>query len=329
MVDIERDMLRAEFDLFLDDILFTTILGGLLTSGMVLLLGVWFANRITAPVTALTAAMQGLAAKGSTDLLPVTSSDELGQMSQAFNQMAQALQTQQDLRKRLIDDVSHELNTPLSVIQLEANGLKDGMQSPDEAAGNIIQEVTLLYNLVNDLTWLGETDAGQVRLDLAEQDMASLLSTEVERWQIQAQAQGIDLTLASTDGLPPVRLDSLRMAQVLGNLLGNALQHTHLHHPDGGGRVTVSAGLRPIPNQAGEWVVIAVMDNSQGIPAEDLPHIFERFYRSDLDRSRRSGRGLGLAIARQLVRLHGGHIWAESSFGHGSSFYVAFPPAES
>ena len=223
-VDANRDYLAKESDNFLNDTLYTTTMGGLLTAAIALLGAAWLSKRITAPVTALIQATQAIAEHGDSQLLPVTSSDELGQMSAAFNQMTTALQTQRDLRQRLIVDVSHELNTPLCVIRLEAKGLRDGLQTPKEAADQIIQEVDMLQNLVDDLNWLAETDSGELRLTIEPCSLNQLLATEVERWQQQAQAHQITLSLQPLPTLPTLNLDRMRMSQALGNVLHNALQ---------------------------------------------------------------------------------------------------------
>ena len=162
-VDVNRELLATESHVFLSALLYTTLVGGALTVGIAILLAAWLSRRITAPVTALTEATQAIA-QGDTTRLPVRSSDELGRMSAAFNEMTTALETQRELRRRLINDVSHELNTPLSVIQLEAAGLRDGLQSPESASEHIIQEVARLRGLVTDLSWLAETDHGEMRL---------------------------------------------------------------------------------------------------------------------------------------------------------------------
>ncbi|MYE31425.1 MAG: two-component sensor histidine kinase, partial [Chloroflexi bacterium] len=127
--------------------------------------------------------------------LPVTSSDELGRMSEAFNRMTSALETQRELRGRLVNDVSHELNTPLSVIQLEARGLRDGLQTPEGASGHIIEEVERLRGLVTDLNSLAETDHGELKLVFEAASVSDLLATEVERWEPQAQAREVALSL--------------------------------------------------------------------------------------------------------------------------------------
>ena len=193
-VDVNHELLSAESHGFLSTLLFTTIVGGMLTVGVTVLLAAWLSKRITAPVTALTEATQAIA-HGDTAQLSVTSSDELGRMSAAFNQMTSALEAQRDLRRRLINDVSHELNTPLSVIQLEAKGLRDGLQTPARASDHIIQEVDRLHSLVTDLDWLAETDHGELRLTLEAGSIYELLTAEVDRWQPQSQARQVDLSL--------------------------------------------------------------------------------------------------------------------------------------
>jgi two-component system sensor histidine kinase BaeS len=323
-VAINRDYVTAESRKFLASILYPRLIQGFITAMIAMLLGVWLSRRITAPVIALTKATQTIAQSGETQFLPVNSSDELGQMSASFNQMMTSLETQRDLRNRLIDDVAHELNTPLSVIRLEAKGLKDEIKPPNDAADQIIGEVDLLSNLVYDLNWLAETDLGALQLEMEEHDMGHLLKAEVERWQLQAQGSNIELELRSLpDDLPVIYMDIKRINQVLGNLIENALQHTLA-----GGRVTVEC--QSIDDWLGtvrtEFVEVSVCDTGAGIPAEDLPHVFERFYRADLSRQNRTGgRGLGLAIVNQIMEVHQGEVWVESELGSGSCFYIRLP----
>lgn len=326
-VDVNPDYLAKESNDFLNDTLYTTAMGGLLTAAIALLLAAWLSKRITAPVTALIGATQAIAEQGDSQLLPVTSSDELGQMSAAFNQMTTALQTQRNLRQRLISDVSHELNTPLSVIRLEAKGLRDGLQTAEEAADQIIQEVDMLGNLVNDLNWLAETDSGELRLTLEPYSLKQLLTTEVERWQQQAQIHQITLSLQPLPTLPTLpilNLDKMRMSQALGNLLHNALQHTEAKAD---GHVTVAATLGSSATKSGKIAIITVTDNGVGIDSADLPHIFDRFYRTDHSRNRRTGgRGLGLAISRSIIEAHNGTIAiASNGLGQGTTVRFELP----
>ena len=301
-VDVNREFLSTESHGFLNALLFITLTGGALTVGVAIVLGVWLSKRITAPVTALTEASQAIA-QGESATLPVTSSDELGTMSQAFNRMTAALETQRELRRRLINDVAHELNTPLSVIQLEARGLRDGLQTPDDASDHIIQEVDRLRGLVTDLNWLAETDHGELRLALETISVHELLTEEVARWQPQSQARQIELSLQVTGELPRLAMDRMRMSQALGNIISNALRCT-----EAGGKVAIQA-----ERDGDEALVISVVDDGIGIDPADLPHVFERFYRTDQSRSRGiGGSGLGLAITRTIVEAHGGTVVAAS-----------------
>ena len=321
-VTVEEDFLVDESTSFLIDTVRTTILGGLLTAVVASVLALWLAGRITAPVTALTKATEALAEQNEPAVLPVRTNDELGQMTAAFNQMTAALQTQRDLRKRLINDVSHELNTPLSVIQLEAKGLKDGLQTGTEAADQIMREVGRLHNLVYDLNWLAETDSKELHLALEPVDVGQLLVTEIERWQIPAQTQQVTLHLEPLPVLPDLSLDRMRMSQVLGNILRNGLQHT-----PAGGSITVRATIPSDGKLDGQQVVVSISDDGAGIEPEELPHLFERFYRTDSSRSRHSGgSGLGLSISQAIVTAHGGQISISSGgLGKGATVQIGLP----
>ena len=318
-VDVDRAFLATESHGLLRRVLTTTALGGVLIAAVALALAALISRRITAPVTRLTAAARAVARRGDSALLPVTSGDELGQMSAAFNRMTTALHTQRSLRRRLIDDVSHELNTPLSVIQLEAKGLRDGLQEPAPGADRIIREVTRLRNLVRDLNWLAETDSGESPLVREPCAIAELLGAELQRWQPQARMRGIGLSFERRTALPDLDLDRMRMSQALGIVVHNALQHT-----DAGGRIEVQAGVEP----AGE-LAITVADDGAGIDAADLPHLFDRLYRADRSRSRDTGgSGLGLAIARAIVTAHSGTITVTSGgLGKGTTVRITLPGA--
>ncbi len=312
-VDVNHELLSAESHGFLNTLLYITVIGGMLTAGVAILLAAWLSKRITAPVTALTKATQAIA-QGDTAQLPITSSDELGQMSAAFNRMTSALETQRGLRKRLINDVSHELNTPLTVIQLEAKGLRDGLQTPKTASDHIVQEVDRLRGLVTDLDWLAETDYGELKLTLEANSIYELLTAEADRWQPQSQARQVELSLQASADLPDMDLDQMRMSQALGNVLSNAI-----HCAEAGGHIAIRAEL-----ESDEALAISVIDDGIGIQAADLPHVFDRFYRTDPSRNRGiGGTGLGLAITRAIVEAHGGTI-AVRSDGLGQGAAVTF-----
>ncbi len=316
-VDVHQNFLETESLGFLHELLLSSILGGLLTVAIATLLAVSLSNRITAPITALTQAAEAIAQHDHASLLPVDSSDELGQMSVAFNKMTSSLRRQRHVRRRLINDISHELNTPLTVIHLEAKGLLDGLQTSAQAARHIIGEVNMLRNLTNDLNWLAETDSGELQLNLEQCAIDQLLTSEVERWQAQAEARQINLSPHPIPRLPALQLDPVRMRQAMGNIIHNALQHTE--H----GQVILTASM-----EDDEYVQISVKDDGAGISHADIPHVFDRFYR--VDQSRSSGSGLGLDIARTIIETHGGRIAVHSEgIGCGTTVKVTLPlPAE-
>ena len=315
-VDVEREFLATELHGFLRAMLASTAFGGVVIAAVALALAAWIAQRITAPVTLLTTAAKRIARGGESELLPVMSEDELGQMSEAFNRMTNALQAQREVRRRLIHDLSHELNTPLAVIRLEAQGLRDGLQDSGEASDLIIGEVTLLANLVRDLNWLAETDSGELRLSREAVAVDRLLESELHRWQSPARMGQIDLELEAAPGLPVLELDWMRMSQALGNVVQNALQHT-----EAGGRITIAGAA------ADGGAAIAVADDGAGIAGEDLPHVFDRLYRTDESRTRGTGgSGLGLSIARAIVAAHGGTIEvASDGLGQGTTVRIMLP----
>lgn len=309
-VDVNHELLSSESHGFLSTLLYIILVGGLVTLGFAIVLAVWLSRRITAPIRALTQATQAVA-QGDAARLPVTTSDELGQMSDAFNQMSSTLETQRELRRQLVNDVSHELNTPLSVIQLEAAGLRDGLQSADAASDHIIQEVERLRGLVTDLDWLAETDRGELRLDLQATSVEELLEAELGRWQSQAQARQILLSLDVAPDLPELELDDSRMSQALGNVIGNAMNSVRAN-----GHVVVQARV-----EADEALAISVIDDGIGIDPTDLSRIFDRFYRAQTTRHQGTrGSGLGLAITRAIVEAHGGSVSASSAgLGQGAT----------
>lgn len=317
-VDVNHELLSSESDGFLSTLLVIILAGGLVTVGLAIGLAVWLSRRITAPVRALTEATQAVA-DGDATHLKVTTSDELGQMSDAFNRMTATLETQRELRRQLVDDVSHELNTPLSVIQLEAAGLRDGLQSADAASDHIIQEVERLRGLVTDLDWLAATDHEALRLDLEATSLVEVLRAELERWQPQAQARQVSLSLEMPPDLSGVEVDRSRMSQALGNVVANAINSV-----EPGGNVVLSARA-----EANGELSVSVADDGIGIDPLELPHIFERFYRTEQTRHRGTrGSGLGLAITRAIVEAHSGTITASSAGpGQGATVTITLPAA--
>jgi two-component system sensor histidine kinase BaeS len=289
----------------------------------VLVVGSFHARRIVAPVRALVEAAGQVANGDLSQRIPVTSQDELGDMATAFNTMAAELERQQELRHRAMADVAHELRTPLSVLQVELESIEDGLTEPTpEVIAGLQTDVAHLRRLVEDLRILSLADAGELRLAAEPVEMGELIQDVVGRMRGAARAKGIALDVQLPETTLSVIGDGQRLAQVLLNLLSNALQHT-----PSDGRITVSARwvAADDPQAEGE-VQVTVRDTGEGIPAADLPHVFDRFYRIDQARSRDTGgSGLGLSITRSLVEAHGGHIWAHSTEDEGSAFTFALP----
>jgi signal transduction histidine kinase len=213
--------------------------------------------------------------------------------------------------------VAHELRTPLSVLQIDLESIQDGLTTPTpDAVARLLEEVALLNRLVEDLRMLSLAEAGELQMAAQQVDVRELVQATIERVHTAAREKGVSLRAELPESLSPIVGDRQRLAQVLFNLLSNALRHT-----PPGGQITVSA------QQVGkEDVQVSVQDSGEGIPPAELPHVFERFYRADRARSRDTGgSGLGLSIARSLVEAHGGRLWADSVEGQGSTFTFALP----
>ncbi len=224
------------------------------------------------------------------------------------------------VRRDFISNLSHELRTPLASLKALTETLRDGaLDDPPVAhrfVGRIEAEVDALTQMAQELLDLSRIESGQVQLDLQEVSPQKILERATERMRLQAERAEIDLTLDCPSDLPNVHADLARIEQVLVNLIHNAIKFTST-----GGTVTLSA-------EAGSRQIrFAVQDSGKGIPARDLPRIFERFYKADPSRRSR-GTGLGLSISKHLIEVHNGKIWAESVEGRGSTFYFELPMAK-
>jgi len=293
--------------------------GGLVAVAIALLLTFFLSRLILAPVKALTSAAERVGRGDFSQRVKTKDKGELGDLAQAFNSMSNDLERAEKLRQNMVADIAHELRTPLSNVQGYLEALRDGVIKPDaETIRSLSEEATLLSRLVDDLQELSLAEAGELKLNCQTENIAELINQTVTAVRGQPAAKKISVSIDLPDKLPPVNIDSHRISQVLRNLLENAVAHTAK-----GGSITVAA------KQQGNWVEVSVTDNGEGIPAEDLPNIFERFYRVDKSRARATGgSGLGLTIAKRLVEAHGGKIEAQSELGKGSRFTFTLPAPE-
>jgi len=298
------------------------LIAGIIAGVLGLVLAGILVRQITQPLAGLTAASSRIAQGDLTTRVPTQSADELGRLATTFNQMATALETQEQLRRNLMADVAHELRTPLAAIQGTVEALQDGIFPADAAnLGVIHAEIVLLNRLVDDLRTLANAEAGKLTLHPRPLDVGALAERQVTALRYRALDAAVTLTLHRPPDLPLLMADEQRLGQVLTNLLDNALRHT-----PAGGTITVA-----LTRQATQ-LLITVTDSGEGIAPADLPHVFDRFYRADPARARASGgSGLGLAIVRELVEAHGGTVGVASPPpGHrqGSRFTITFPSAQ-
>ena len=283
-------------------------------TAIALLLGIWLARTLTRPLGELTAAIRAMERGQLEQRVAVRSSDELGELAGAFNQMSAELARSNQARRQMTADIAHDLRTPLTVIAGYVEALRDEVLAPTvERFTTIYSEVLHLQHLVEDLRTLSLADAGELRLQRQPVEPQALLQCSAAAHAQLAAQKGVALDVELAPDLPSVQVDTERMAQVMGNLVSNALRHT----PEGG-RVTLSA--QAIAGQ----VLLRVQDTGEGIPADALPRVFDRFYRVDSSRQRTEGEsGLGLAIVRSLVEAHGAQVSVESAPGQGTTFTIA------
>lgn len=288
----------------------------LAVGSLAVLLSFLLARQITLPLHRLSQAARRIATGDLSQRVTIPSRDEIGELARSFNAMAESLARNDESRRNLMADIAHELRTPLTVIQGNLEGMLDGVILPGkEQIAALHEESLLLARLVEDLRDLSLAEAGQLKLERSPTDMVELLHTVTAGARPLAQKRTISLELQIPSELPPAQVDGHRIGQVLRNLLSNALRHTPPQ-----GRVVLKAELA---RDGGHPALsISVEDNGSGIPREDLPHVFDRFYRSTRSRG---GSGIGLAIAKELVEAHGGSIKADSELGRGSRFSFLLP----
>ena len=288
------------------------LLSGLASAAIALIIASGLAHQITRPIRSLTNATAHIQAGDWGYQVDFRARNEFGRLANAFNQMSNHLAEQRRLRARLVDDLAHELNTPLSLMRLELEGMADGLQTPAQAAENLKQELGEVSDLVSDLIFLASADTTpEAQMDWL--DINALTANAVRRFEGSA-SKSQRLSFEAGADLPQVYGDPLLVQRAISNLISNAIRYT----PKGG-------DIRVVTRHTDQHVEVAVSDTGAGISKEHLPHIFERFYRADESRARHSGgRGLGLAIVKQIMDQHSGDIRVESEPGKGSTFTLAW-----
>lgn len=281
-----------------------------------LLLGILLARTLTRPIRELTLITRVLAKGDLGQQVSVRTRDELGELAASFNQMSAELARSSELRRQMTADIAHELRTPLSLILGYTESLSDGkLPSTQETFDIMHDEAQHLSRVIDDLRTLSLADAGELPLARRPVDPRTLLERAMSAHLPEAQQQGISMQIEAFSDLPQVEVDPGRMAQVLENLVNNALRYT----PEGG-RIVLSVEANA------STIKLRVQDNGVGIAPEDLPYVFDRFYRSEKSRPRQGTEsGLGLAIAKSIVEAHGGSLWVESALGEGTTFTIALP----
>lgn len=243
---------------------------------------------------------------------PVHGPSEVRDLANAFNRMAERLEVNEEQRRNLLADVAHELRTPLAVIQGRVEGMADGIYPCDaEHLALVEQETRVMSRLLDDLQLLSKAEAGALELHRERLEPGEILQAAAAAHRAQAEEAGVGLRTEIADGLPALDADRVRLGEVISNLVTNAIRHT-----PAGGTVALKASRTDV------GVAFAVEDTGEGIPAAQLPSVFDRFAKSPESR----GAGLGLAIAKSLVQAHGGTISAESDPGHGTTIRFVLPP---
>lgn len=283
------------------------------------LISTWCARRIRRPLDQLsTAALAMAGGSYDTRVPPLEAGTEVDAVAGAFNTMASRLERTETTRQRMLSDLAHELRTPVSVLTVYVDALQDGVTSWDGPTAELMSgQLRRLGRLVEDIGDVSRAQEGNLALDRTVQSVQDLFGEVAEAHRGAFTAKGVALEVDAGDGAGSVEVDRQRMGQVLGNLLTNALRHT----PSGGAVTLRGAAHRP------GRLALMVADTGEGISAEHLPQIFERFYRGDTARDRdHGGSGIGLAIARALVEAHGGTLNAVSAGpGRGAVFTVDLP----
>jgi len=278
------------------------------------------ARSITVPLRNLSRAAEQIEQGNFNQQVPVETKDEVGHLAAVFNGMAESLAVNTDLRRQFLANIAHELRTPLAIIQGHLEGMVDGVIEPStEQLSSLHEEAIRLNRLITDLRDLSLAEVRQLVLEKNLTDVNQIVSRAIYMLRPLADGKDILVNCVLDETIPEIAVDTGRISQVIYNILVNAIRYSPAK-----GIVQVTTLQAEIEGQP--WLKISVADNGPGIGQEDMPHIFDHFYRGDKSRDRKSGgSGLGLAIVKQLVEIHGGQVVVESKLGEGSIFQVLLP----
>ncbi len=271
---------------------------------------------ISLPLAKLSKASQDIRYGNMVEIQNKYKTVELYNLTDSFNMMAGSLKKQKELRQRLIGDLSHEINTPINIICLDATGIKNRLISTEEGLESIQSEIEKLSKLIKDLDWLAETDNGEIVLNKELCNLEQIIEEEIKKWQSKAEMIHIKLLFKNqTHKTPLLNIDPLRIQLVLKNLIVNCLKYA----PD-------SQKIIVKLYQKKKWTYISIKDQGPGIPPDEITHIFERLYRLETSRNRSTGgQGLGLSIVQNIMEMHNGHIHVNSIANKGSTFTISLP----
>ena len=288
----------------------------LLIVGLLVYFGTRAFKKMGTPLANVMTAADAVADGDFSVRVPERGPGEIRRLSESFNRMVDELSRADQQRRNMTADVAHELRTPIHILRGNLEGILDGVYEATPAQIEMmLDETSLLTRLVDDLQTISLAEAGQLPLNLAPVNIAELLEDVKTSFSAQAEEAEINLTVNVDDADLTVDADAGRLDQVLSNLMGNALRHS-----GSGTRIRLLAESSP------KHARIRICDEGQGIPVEDLPFIFDRFYKSDKSRTReKGGNGLGLAIAKEIIQLHGGTIKVASELGKGTTFTIELP----
>lgn len=315
---ISRDGFSFDSNIRVDALLGEVAEAMVLVSAIAVILGVLLSRSLSAPIVALSKAAREIGAGNLQQRVPVNNhSQELDDLARSFNRMAADLESAETLRQNMLADISHELRTPLTALSGQLRGGLDHVYELDEAEiANLYSQTEHLIHLVEDLRLLAQAEARRLPLHKTAVSLPALWQEITLNFAPIATEKEVHFTTSLPPNLPAITADPMRLRQIFTNLLANALRHT-----PSGGRITVQ-----VSHQAG-IVTLTIADDGDGIAPEHLPHLFDRFYRTDRSRNRETGgTGLGLAIVKALVEEHDGKITAVSSgIGQGCMFTLSFP----